>query len=141
MVVGCLRLLGCFARSICQTIQLVKGSYCMHSEAITENSAIEKISTLLTEKYGERGERAGEFLRQWLSGEMPFAYPEIATKCLDEKRLGLLFDSFWQVLPFGTGGRRGRVGYGANRLNPTTVAMTIQGHCQYLRRAARNEGK
>ena len=26
------------------------------------------------------------------------------------------------------------MGYGANRINPTTVAMTVQGHCDYLRR-------
>src|SRR2546430_11807128 len=113
----------------------------MRAEAISEKSVLEKISALLSGKYGERGERAGDLLKQWLSGEMPFAYPEIVAKCLDEKRIGLLFDSFWQVLPFGTGGRRGRVGYGANRLNPTTVAMTIQGHCQYLRRAAGKTAK
>ena len=51
------------------------------------------------------------------------------------RHLPLLFDAFWQVLPFGTGGRRGRVGYGANRINPTTVAMTIQGHCDFLQGA------
>ena len=56
---------------------------------------------------------------------------------LQPDRLPLLFDAFWQVLPFGTGGRRGRVGYGANRLNPTTVAMTIQGHCNFLRQRFR----
>jgi phosphoglucomutase/phosphomannomutase len=94
-----------------------------------------KICGLLVDKYGNRGERAAGLLQQWLSGEMPFAFPEIVAKHLDEQHLGLLFDCFWQVLPFGTGGRRGRVGYGANRLNPTTVAMTVQGHCQYLKRA------
>lgn len=51
----------------------------------------------------------------------------------------MLFDAFWQALPFGTGGRRGRVGYGPNRLNPTTVAMTVQGHCDYLRVAFPNQ--
>ncbi len=54
---------------------------------------------------------------------------------LEERCTALLFDAFWQVLPFGTGGRRGRVGYGANRLNPSTIAMTVQGHCHYLRTA------
>jgi phosphoglucomutase/phosphomannomutase len=72
-------------------------------------------------------------LRQWLSGPVPYAHPEIIAKHLEEKHIDLLFDAFWQVLPFGTGGRRGRVGYGANRLNPTIVAMTVQGHCNYLR--------
>jgi phosphoglucomutase/phosphomannomutase len=63
----------------------------------------------------------------------PFAYPEILAQHLQEKHVPLLFDAFWQVLPFGTGGRRGRVGYGSNRLNHSTVAMTVQGHCQHLR--------
>ena len=50
----------------------------------------------------------------------------------EETHLPLLFDAFWQWLPFGTGGRRGRVGYGPNRMNLTTVGMTVQGHCDYL---------
>jgi len=70
---------------------------------------------------------------QWLSGEIPFGYPETLGQHLHEKHVPLLFDAFWQVLPFGTGGRRGRVGYGPNRLNHATVAMTVQGHCHHLR--------
>ena len=66
---------------------------------------------------------------------MPCAHPEVLERHLQEEHLDLLMDAFWQVLPFGTGGRRGRVGYGANRLNPTTVAMTVQGHCEYLQKA------
>lgn len=90
---------------------------------------------MLEERYGELGRGAAVRLRQWLSGKVPYAYPEILDQHLEEKHLALLFDAFWQVLPFGTGGRRGRVGYGPNRINPTTVAMTVQGHCQYLRAA------
>lgn len=97
--------------------------------------ALTKICELLTEKYGDQGKAAGERLRQWLSGSIPYAYPDMIEKHLDEKYLALIFDAFWQVLPFGTGGRRGRVGYGPNRLNPTTIAMTVQGHSQYLRAA------
>jgi phosphoglucomutase/phosphomannomutase len=98
----------------------------------------DRICELLGERYGELGRGASARLRQWLSGKVPYAYPEILDQHLEEKHLALLFDAFWQVLPFGTGGRRGRVGYGPNRLNPTTVAMTVQGHCQYLRAAFPN---
>ncbi len=101
---------------------------------MSESTEHKKICGLLSQKYAKPGEAAAERLQQWLSGAMPFAHPEMIAKHLDEQRVGLLFDCFWQVLPFGTGGRRGRVGYGANRLNHTTVAMTVQGHCQYLRR-------
>ncbi|MGA3324336.1 MAG: phospho-sugar mutase [Terriglobia bacterium] len=90
------------------------------------------ISNLLTERYGERGKAAAERLQLWVSGAVPMAFPDILAKHLEKEHVPLLFDAFWQVLPFGTGGRRGRVGYGSNRFNPTTVAMTVQGHCNYL---------
>ncbi len=89
---------------------------------------------MLQERFGDLGASSAERLRLWCSGKIPLACPEILEKHLQEENLDLLFDSFWQVLPFGTGGRRGRVGYGSNRLNPTTVAMTVQGHCEYLLR-------
>ncbi len=89
----------------------------------------------LIDRYGEQGRSAAERLNLWRSGKIPFVFPEILEKlAVDEKRLPMLFDEFWQTLPFGTGGRRGRVGYGSNRLNPANVAMTVQGHCEYLRR-------
>jgi phosphoglucomutase/phosphomannomutase len=88
----------------------------------------------LEEKYGEQGRGAGETLARWLSGELPFAHTETLERHLADEHVDLVFDAFWQLLPFGTGGRRGRVGYGSNRVNETTVAMTVQGHSNYLRR-------
>jgi len=43
-----------------------------------------------------------------------------------------LLDSFYRVLPFGTGGRRGPVGIGTNRYNPLSLASSVQGHIGYL---------
>ena len=45
--------------------------------------------------------------------------------------------SFYQVLPFGTGGRRGAVGIGPNRMNLWTLGASVQGHCEYLKRNSR----
>lgn len=101
---------------------------------------LNEIGDLLEQKYGELGRRAREELGRWLTGEIPFSYPEQIERHLAPTHVPLLFDAFWQVLPFGTGGRRGRVGYGANRLNPATVAMTIQGHCNFLK-ARFSDGK
>jgi phosphoglucomutase/phosphomannomutase len=39
------------------------------------------------------------------------------------------------VIPFGTGGRRGLVGIGPNRINPWTIQSSAQGHAQYLIKA------
>jgi phosphoglucomutase/phosphomannomutase len=104
---------------------------------MSESTSVEKICELLADprRYGDLGRQAGQRLRRWLSGALPHASPEILERHLSPQRLDLVFDAFWQVLPFGTGGRRGPVGYGPNRMNPTTVAMTVQGHCEYLRGA------
>ena len=97
-------------------------------------TALDTSCDRLAEQYGDLGAGAAKRLRQWLSGEIPLAHPEVLERHLEADRVDLLFDAFWQILPFGTGGRRGRVGYGANRINHTTVAMTVQGHCDYLRK-------
>lgn len=96
---------------------------------------IDELLKRMGQDFGERGAAAAKRVRAWLAGELPYAYPEAIAEHLKAGKLDLLYDAFWQVLPFGTGGRRGRVGYGANRLNPTTVAMTVQGHCQFLAQA------
>ena len=44
-----------------------------------------------------------------------------------------LVDRFFQILPFGTGGRRGSVGIGPNRMNSWTLGASVQGHSNYLR--------
>ena len=99
---------------------------------MTDLAALTKISKQLADRYGAQGKAAANRLQTWLEGAVPLGFPEILARHLEEQHVPLLFDAFWQVLPFGTGGRRGRVGYGSNRFNPTTVAMTVQGHCNYL---------
>lgn len=89
----------------------------------------------LIRMYGAQGREAVDRLQIWLAGRVPYAEPNVLAKHLNDDHLALVCDAFWQTLPFGTGGRRGRVGYGPNRMNPATLAMTVQGHCQYLREA------
>ncbi len=94
--------------------------------------AFRRISDQLAHQYGPRGFAAAERLQAWLDGAVPMGFPDVLARHLAEQHVPLLFDAFWQVLPFGTGGRRGRVGYGSNRFNHATAAMTVQGHCKYL---------
>jgi phosphoglucomutase/phosphomannomutase len=100
---------------------------------MTDTQRLQDTRAALTERYGDLGRAAAEQLARWLSGSVPYAHPEILEQHLGPDQLALLFDAFWQIVPFGTGGRRGRVGYGPNRINPTTVALTVEGHCRYLR--------
>jgi phosphoglucomutase len=72
-------------------------------------------------------------LKQWLA-ETPFVpYRPQLTWLIAQQRWSLLLDSFYRVLPFGTGGRRGPVGLGPNRFNAWTLASSVQGHVLYLR--------
>jgi len=75
---------------------------------------------------------AQEWLRRWMT-EPDFApyVPQIAY-LIETARWDFLLDAFYQVIPFGTGGRRGPVGIGPNRINPWTIQSSAQGHAQYL---------
>ncbi|WP_314060742.1 phospho-sugar mutase [uncultured Vagococcus sp.] len=53
-------------------------------------------------------------------------------KQLTEATEDQLNDMFYQDLPFGTGGMRGLIGIGTNRMNLLTVAKATRGLAQYL---------
>ena len=78
-------------------------------------------------------DKAREILGQWLAGPEFAPYrPQIEWQITGGKWADLL-DAFYQVLPFGTGGRRGAVGIGPNRMNLWTQGASVQGHCEYLK--------
>ncbi len=77
--------------------------------------------------------KALEALAVWAQEPPYAAYRPLLEDLVARGRFAELFDCFWRLLPFGTGGRRGSVGIGPNRMNPITVADAVQGHCQYLK--------
>lgn len=50
-----------------------------------------------------------------------------------------LADAFYQNLEFGTGGLRGIMGAGTNRINKYTIGMATQGFANYLKKTYGNE--
>jgi len=50
-----------------------------------------------------------------------------------------LADAFYRTLEFGTGGLRGIMGVGINRMNKYTVGMATQGYANYLKKSFPNE--
>jgi phosphoglucomutase/phosphomannomutase len=77
--------------------------------------------------------RALANLTAWLTHPDFAPYrPQLERLCASEA-WSVLLDSFYQVMPFGTGGRRGAVGVGPNRMNLWTLGASVQGHCEYLR--------
>jgi phosphoglucomutase/phosphomannomutase len=71
-------------------------------------------------------------LQTWLTEEMFSEYVFQIEHLISTGQWEFLLDSFYQVIPFGTGGRRGLVGVGPNRINPWTIQASAQGHSQYL---------
>ena len=59
-----------------------------------------------------------------------------AIKNMSEEELA---DSFYKDLEFGTGGLRGVMGVGSNRMNKYTVGMATQGLANYLKKTFTNE--
>jgi phosphoglucomutase len=95
------------------------------------------LSQRLTEIAGQPngGAAAAATLSHWLSGDQPFVNGAELQRFAERAPLAMIVDAFRCDIPFGTGGRRGRVGIGPNRINPRTLALTVAGHCEFLRQA------
>lgn len=68
----------------------------------------------------------------WLSGNFDAATKEEIKK-LQNENPNELADAFYRNLEFGTGGLRGIMGVGTNRMNKYTVGMATQGYVNYLK--------
>lgn len=71
-------------------------------------------------------------VEKWLSGH----YDEVTKQKIRDLMVSdpkELTDSFYRSLEFGTGGLRGLMGVGINRMNIYTVAMATQGLCNYVK--------
>jgi phosphoglucomutase/phosphomannomutase len=88
----------------------------------------------LEEHFPRTAEVARANLDEWLSGDLPLVPAEALSTFVDEAPVALLHDSFWRRVPFGTGGVRGTIGFGPNRINKTVIALAVQGHCDFLHR-------
>ena len=69
----------------------------------------------------------------WLSDEFDQITRSTVQKLVDDGNETELVDSFYKNLEFGTGGLRGIMGVGTNRINVYTIAMATQGLCNYLK--------
>ncbi len=77
--------------------------------------------------------------RAWLGSEFNEETRKEVREMLekDEKKL---IDAFYQDLEFGTGGLRGIMGAGTNRMNIYTLGMATQGLSNYIIKQCGNEG-
>ncbi|MFT5885460.1 MAG: phosphoglucomutase [Arcticibacterium sp.] len=71
-------------------------------------------------------------IKKWLRGKYDDETKATIQKWIDEKNITQLTDSFYKNLEFGTGGMRGEIGVGSNRMNKYTVGAATQGLANYL---------
>ncbi|WP_026969904.1 phospho-sugar mutase [Algoriphagus terrigena] len=69
--------------------------------------------------------------QSWLDGNVDADTKASIKKLISENPTELV-DSFYQDLEFGTGGLRGLMGVGTNRMNVYTIGMATQGLANYL---------
>lgn len=73
--------------------------------------------------------------QQWLAPCYDEATRKDVQAMLDDPDSGALVDAFYRDLEFGTGGLRGKMGAGTNRMNIYTVGSATQGLANYLKKA------
>jgi len=78
-------------------------------------------------------------IHTWLEGNYDPATKNEIKQLINQKNFEELNDAFYRDLEFGTGGLRGVMGVGTNRMNVCTVGMATQGLSNYLRKAFPNE--
>jgi phosphoglucomutase len=77
-------------------------------------------------------------IASWLEGNFDAATKD-EIRSLQANQPDLLEDAFYRNLEFGTGGLRGLMGVGTNRVNKYTIGMATQGFSNYLLKTYPNE--
>ena len=80
-------------------------------------------------------------VNSWLNGDYDIDTKQSIQQLIDEANDTELTDAFYKDLEFGTGGLRGLIGIGSNRMNRYTVGTATQGLANYLNKAFPNESK
>lgn len=77
---------------------------------------------------------AGKSIEQWLIEPRYEAYAQQVAEHIAKEQWQELDDAFWTVIPFGTGGRRGRMyPIGSNAINDRTIGESAQGLANYVK--------
>ncbi len=79
-----------------------------------------------------------EKINVWINGNYDQATKDSITK-LQAENPDELAEAFYRNLEFGTGGLRGIMGVGTNRINKYTIGMATQGFANYLKKTYGND--
>ncbi len=78
-------------------------------------------------------------VNNWLNGSYDSESKAEIRKMMEAGAVTELTDAFYKDLEFGTGGLRGIMGVGSNRVNKYTLGMATQGLCNYLKKRYPNQ--
>lgn len=73
-------------------------------------------------------------IQKWLEGSYDEQTKDSIKKLIEGNKEDELIDSFYKDLEFGTGGLRGIMGVGSNRMNKYTIGAATQGLSNYLKK-------
>jgi phosphomannomutase len=95
-------------------------------------SLISAIESAATE--GNLSAGAVENIRIWLTDARYAQYAAQVAEHIEAAKWQELDDAFWTIIPFGTGGRRGRMyPIGSNAINDRTIGESAQGLADYAK--------
>lgn len=107
----------------------------MSTSPIDVNAVLEKID--MAHRGGSLSAGAVDNLRIWLTQPRYAEYVPQIVEHVDENKWKELDDAFWTIIPFGTGGRRGRMyPIGSNAINDRTIGESAQGLADYVKKVA-----
>jgi len=82
---------------------------------------------------GNLSSSAAENIKRWLTESRYAPYRDEVARHVRDGLWSVLDNVFWTIIPFGTGGRRGRMyPIGCNAINDRTIAESAQGLADYV---------
>ncbi len=95
-------------------------------------SALQRLDTAAAD--GKLSDGAVKNIRTWLTKPHYADYAAQVAEHIEQEKWQALDDAFWTVIPFGTGGRRGRMyPIGCGAINDRTIGESVQGLVDYVR--------
>ncbi len=99
---------------------------------MNSNEALQKIQQAVAEK--KLTSTAADNIDAWLTQSRYATYADQILRHIEQHDWQVLDDVFWTVIPFGTGGRRGRMfPIGSNAINERTIGESAQGLATYVK--------
>lgn len=98
---------------------------------MTIDSALAAVDQAATD--GRISPTAQKNLRVWLTEDRYAEYRDEVVAHINDGKWQKLDDVYWTIIPFGTGGRRGRMyPIGSNAINDRTIGESAQGLADYV---------